>query len=155
MLLLSKSLPVRIEYEISRFEIFREADPAVSPFPGRTMELLSLNLVPDPLININNIIDLSSQSDNEVIKVSVPEGKHALYGLVKINGFMQVINGAPGATGPVLNHYDSTAVKKYLSHMSEAIEKRTGPLTEHIRALFTDSMELEGIQLVGRNNGGI
>ncbi len=28
--------------------------------------------------------------------------------------------------------------------MSDAIEKRTGPLSENIRALFTDSMELEG-----------
>ena len=28
--------------------------------------------------------------------------------------------------------------------MSDAIEKRTGPLSGNIRALFTDSMELEG-----------
>jgi len=101
-----KKLTGPAEYEVSQFELFKEADPAVSsPFPGRTMELLSLKLVPDPFNDISQTTDLSVQLKNEVIKVSVPEGKHALYGLVKINGFMQVINGAPGATGPVLNHY--------------------------------------------------
>jgi hypothetical protein len=140
-----KKLKGPLDYEISKFEIFREADPAISsPFPGRTMELLSLNLVPDPLTNTDQIIDLNSFLDNEVIKISVPTGKYALYALVKINGFMQVINGAPGATGPVLNHYNKTFVKQFLNRMSDAIEKRTGPLSGHIRSLFTDSMELEG-----------
>jgi hypothetical protein len=134
-----------LDYEISFFDLFKEADPAVSsPFPGRTMELLSLKLVPDLLTGISDVTDLPYQSDNVSVKFSVPEGKHALYGLIKINGFMQVINGAPGATGPVLNHFNKTAVKKYLNNMSETIQGRIGPLSGRIRALFTDSMELEG-----------
>ena len=121
-----KKLTGPLDYEISKFEIFKEADPAVSsPFPGRTMELLSLILVPDPMAGMDQVKDLMEQSGNETIKISIPEGKHALYGLVKITGFMQVINGAPGATGPVLNHYDQAAVRKYLEHMSSEIEKRT------------------------------
>jgi len=140
-----KKLTGPLDYEISKFEIFKEADPAVSsPFPGRTMELLSLKLVPDPLTGMDQVIDISDQTTNESFKISVPEGKYALHGLVKIHGFMQVINGAPGATGPVLNHYNEPAVKKYLGIMSETIEKRTGLLSGHIRALFIDSMELEG-----------
>jgi hypothetical protein len=140
-----KKLTGPLVYEISRYEIFKEADPAVSsPFPGRTMELLTLNLVPDPLTSIDQVIDLSDHTGNEVIKISVPKGKYALYGLVKVHGFMQVINGAPGATGPVLNHYNEEAVKKYLNHMSDAIQKKLGPLSNQIRALFTDSMEMEG-----------
>ncbi len=140
-----KKLSGPAEYEISKFEIFKEADPAISsPFPGRTMELLSLKLVPDPVTGIEQATDLSFRSGRETIKVSVPPGKHALYGLVRINGFMQVINGAPGATGPVLNHYNSSVVNSYLTRMSGAIEGRIGPLSEKIRALFTDSMELEG-----------
>ena len=140
-----KKLTGPIDYEISKYEIFREADPPVSsPFPGRTMELLSLKLVPDILSFMDEVIDLSGQTDNETIRVSVPKGKHALYGLVKINGFMQVINGAPGATGPVLNHYSKQAVRKYLDIMSGTIERKTGSLSGQVRALFTDSMELEG-----------
>jgi len=140
-----KKLTGPLDYEISSFEIFKEADPPVSsPFPGRTMELLSLYLVPDPLPGLEYITDLSSSIKGETIRFSVPEGKHALYGLVKINGFMQVINGAPGATGPVLNHFDAAAVSKFLLNMSDSIEKRIGPLAGYLRALFTDSMELEG-----------
>ncbi len=134
-----------LDYEISKFEIFREADPAVSsPFPGRIMELLSLNLVPDPLTGFDDIRPLPAGPGNETIKISIPRGKYALYALVKINGFMQVINGAPGATGPVLNHYNVEAVLRYLDRMSDTIEKRIGHLSDNIRALFTDSMELEG-----------
>jgi hypothetical protein len=133
------------DYEISQFELFKEGDPAVSsPYPGRTMKLLSLKLVPDPLNDINTVTDLHEQINNEVIKFSIPSGKHALYALIKIEGFMQVINGAPGATGPVLNHYNEAAVRKYLTRMSSAIEAKTGKLSDHIRALFTDSLELEG-----------
>jgi hypothetical protein len=140
-----KKLTGPVDYEISRFELYKESDPAVSsPFPGRTMELLALNLVPDPLTTMDQVIDLSYKSENESIRISVPVGKFALYALVKISGFMQVINGAPGATGPVLNHFNDFAVRKYLNNMSGAIEKRTGPLSDNIRALFTDSMELEG-----------
>jgi hypothetical protein len=140
-----KKLTGPVDYEISKFGLFKEADPAISsPFPGRIMELLSVCLVPDPLAEMSQVIDLTGHSSGETLKISVPEGKYALYSLVKINGFMQVINGAPGATGPVLNHYNKEAVKKYLDNMSGAIEKKTGPLSEHIRALFTDSMELEG-----------
>ena len=58
--------------------------------------------------------------------------------------FMQVIQGAPGAGGPVLNHYNEEAVKKYLSHMSLTITEKLGSLSQHIRALFCDSLELEG-----------
>jgi hypothetical protein len=140
-----KKLNGPLDYEISEFEIFREADPAISsPFPGRTMELLTLTLVPDPLSATDQIVDLNSLSGKKVLKISVPKGKYSLYALVKINGFMQVINGAPGATGPVLNHYNKAFVSQYLNRMSDAIQKRTGPLSGNIRALFTDSLELEG-----------
>lgn len=140
-----KKLTGPLDYEISEFEIFREADPAISsPFPGRTMQLLSLKLVPDPVAGIEQVTELPAEEGRETIKIQVPPGKHALYALVRINGFMQVINGAPGATGPVLNHYDAATVRAYLDRMSDTIEKQAGPLSENVRSLFTDSMELEG-----------
>lgn len=140
-----KKLTGPLDYEISDFELFKEADPAVSsPFPGRTMNLLSLKLVPDPLSSLDQVKDISDQIKNRTFRVSVPDGKHAMYGLVKIDGYMQVINGAPGATGPVLNHFNDVAVKQYLDRMSDAIESKTGKLSSNIRALFTDSLELEG-----------
>ena len=85
--------------------------------------------------------------DKEVdgtFKFKVPDGKYVLFALVKIRGFLEVINGAPGATGPVLNHFNKPAVQKYLNNMSDKIQNRLGPLSGNIRSLFTDSMELEG-----------
>lgn len=132
-------------FEISKFAIFKTVDPGVTvPFPGRTFELLSLKLVPNPMDGIDQVIDLSDQIGNEVIRVEVPEGKYVFYALVKVNAFASVINGAPGAAGPILNHMDKAAVNKYLHHMSDTIQAKTGPLKNHIRSMFTDSMELEG-----------
>ena len=80
----------------------------------------------------------------ENIKIDIPPGKHVFYALVNIKSFASVINGAPGAAGHILNHMDEVAVRKYLDRMSETIEAKTGPLCDHLRALFSDSMELEG-----------
>ncbi len=132
-------------FETSRFNIFDHVDPGVTvPCPSRTFEILSLKLVPDPMSSLDQVIELSDKKDDQIIKVDIPEGKYAFYALVKVDSFACVINGAPGAAGPILNHMDKAAVRKYLDHMSETIQKRTGPLSNHLRALFTDSMELEG-----------
>jgi hypothetical protein len=140
-----KKLEGPLDYEVSLFELFKEADPAISsPFAGRTMEMLSVQLAPSVITNVKDVKDLSDQIVNGTIRCKIPEGKYVLYALVKINGFMEVIQGAPGATGPVLNHYNEEAVKKYLAKMSETIQEKIGPLSTQIRSLFTDSLELEG-----------
>ncbi|MFZ2287438.1 MAG: glycosyl hydrolase [Bacteroidales bacterium] len=134
-----------IDFSVSRDEILAGADPAVSsPWPGRTSRLLSLVLVPDPLVKEDQIIDFTDRTESEYINLFIPEGNHAFYALVEITGFMEVINGSPGASGPVLDHFSEAAVREYLERMSVAIEAGTGPLWKHLRALFTDSMELEG-----------
>ncbi len=141
----TKKLEGPLDYEVSLFELFKEADPAISsPFPGRTTEMLSVKLVPSLLNKLEDIKDLSGQIPNGYIKCKIPAGKYVLYAMVKIHGFMEVIQGSPGATGPVLNHYNEAAVKKYLAKMSNMIQEKTGALSSHIRSLFSDSLELEG-----------
>ncbi len=141
----TKRLEGPMDYEISLFDLFKEADPNFSSiFPGRQMEMLSVKLVPEQLDNISQVVELSEQIITQTIKHKIPPGKHILYGTVKMLGSMEVINGAPGATGPVLNHYNEAAVKKYLYHMSDTIQQKIGPLSNHIRAFFTDSLEIEG-----------
>ncbi len=141
----TKKLEGAMDYEASVFDLLKEADPAVSsPYARRKIDILSVKLVPDPLNNLDEAKDLSEQVKTGYITATIPKGKYVLYTLVKIHGFLEVINGAPGANGPVLNHYNKAAVTKYLNHMSDGIQKKTGPLSKHIRALFTDSMELEG-----------
>jgi hypothetical protein len=141
-----KKLTGPTQYETSLFNLLRMADPALSsPYSGRVPHLVSLRLVPDPVNSLDQEMDISDKiGANELFTIDVPKGKHALYALVRIDSFGEVINGAPGSDGPTLNHLDKEAVAKYLNRMSDVIEKKTGPLSKNIRSLFTDSLELEG-----------
>lgn len=137
-------------YETSQFNLFNNVDPDITVHnPSRTFEILSLKLVPDPMSGLDQVIELSDKRKDEIIRVEVPAGKHVFYALIRVNSFASVINGAPGAAGPILNHMDKVAVRKYLDHMSDTIQKKTGPLSNHLRAFFTDSMELEGCNWTG------
>lgn len=132
-------------YETSQFNLFKNVDPGVTePCSSRTFEILSLKLVPDPMSSLDQVIELSDKRKDEIIRIEVPAGKYVFYALIKVDSFASVINGAPGAAGPILNHMDKLAVRKYLDNMSDTIQKKTGPLSNHLRAFFTDSMELEG-----------
>lgn len=128
---------------IVRDSLCEKAMPKVSsPYKGNTKELMMLRLYPNPASNTNDYVDVI-QADS-LITITVPEGEYTLAALVKITGFLEVINGAPGAAGPVLDHFNTEAVNRYLYNMSDKIETQIGPLKGNIRALFTDSMELEG-----------
>ena len=130
-----------LDYEVGVADIIKDAYPAISaPFAGRTSKLISLHLVPSPLNSLDEVKAIPVETGKKAYRMSVPSGSHLLYGLVEFDGFSEVINGAPGADGGVLNHYHQAAVEKYLRRMSDAI----GPLAKHIRCFFTDSLELEG-----------
>lgn len=130
-----------VAYEAIVADLIKDAYPAISaPFTGRVAKLISLSLVPTPLNSMDDIKDIPLEAIKSSYRIPIPPGTHMLYGLVEFDGFSEVINGAPGANGPVLNHYHKTAVEQYLQHMSEAL----GPLTKHLRCFFTDSLELEG-----------
>ena len=137
---------------IIRDSLCAKAMPKVSsPYKGNTKELMLLKLYPNPASNVKDGITIWSALrqaqgplPDSVYSIEVPEGDYTLAALVKINGFLEVINGAPGAAGPVLDHFNTEAVNRYLYNMSDKIEAQIGPLKGNIRALFTDSMELEG-----------
>jgi len=141
----TKTLEGPMDYEAPVSELFKKADPTIySPFAEKKMEILAIKLLPSTVNSAEEAKDISDNISNGVIKYKIPGGKYVLYALIKIRGFMQVIQGAPGANGPVLDHYNQVAVKKYLSHISRAISEKLGPLFSHIRAFFCDSLELEG-----------
>lgn len=140
---------------IIRDSLCAKAMPNVSsPYKGNTKELMSLKLYPNPASSVDEgitfwttqskVLEPVERPVDSIITIEVPEGNYTLAALVKINGFLEVINGAPGAAGPVLDHFNTEAVNRYLYNMSDKIEAQIGPLKGHIRALFTDSMELEG-----------
>ena len=112
----------------------------VSAYHDPQKELFSAVLVPIEMNDLSQALPVNISQ----LEFDVPKGEHVLYYLVKITGFMAVINGAPGASGPVLNHYSQPAVEKYLNRLSDKLNSKIGPLGNHFRALFTDSIELEG-----------
>ncbi|WP_263385035.1 glycosyl hydrolase [Granulicella arctica] len=116
----------------------------VSSYKDSQKELFGLRLVPSQVGAVTAGVAVDDQLHKEFIELDLPAGEHVLYFLVKVTGFMGVINGAPGATGPVLNHYSGKAVERYLDRLSTRLTAKIGPLGEHFRAFFTDSIELEG-----------
>jgi hypothetical protein len=107
-------------------------------------ELWDLRLTPAQLETFDPGQQLIGQMVDGTLTVDVPAGDHVLHILVRQTGFAAVINGAPGADGPVLNHYNAAAVRRYLDRMSDALENKVGSLGRAFRAMFCDSLELEG-----------
>ncbi|MVZ62290.1 glycosyl hydrolase [Sphingobacterium humi] len=145
VLVYAETLEGPLQFETSQFNICQAVDPGVTDKnPLRKPEILSLHLAKDPMHSLAEATDLSAKRKDELIHVDVPAGKHVLYAVVKFNSFAQVINGAPGASGSILNHMDKQAVQNYLNRMSNTMQNRIGALSQFIRSLFSDSMELEG-----------
>ncbi len=134
-----------VHLTLTQEELIHEVNPPlVSPYRDALKELIHLTLVPLNLEAETEQIVLNNQLGKNEIAIEIPPGKYVLYFLVKLTGFMAVINGAPGADGPVLNHYDAGAVKRYLNRISDKLSAKLGPLHQQVRAFFTDSIELEG-----------
>ena len=125
-------------------ELLREAAPKVySGYKGATSELHALYLAPTEMDTFTPAVPIPFTPGSEAVSIDVPAGKHVLYALVKVTGFQSVILGAPGAAGPVLNHYSPQAVEKFLNNMSSKLFPAIQGL-KGFRSLFCDSMELEG-----------
>ncbi|WP_343306750.1 glycosyl hydrolase [Chitinophaga niabensis] len=109
-----------------------------------SMELFGLRLSPARLNTFSPGTDLHAQIKEDEIIVDVPAGEHVLYSIVKFKGYASVTLGAPGASGPVLDHYNKAAVQRYLDRMSDAITAGIGNMGDHFRSVFVDSLELRG-----------
>lgn len=126
-------------------ELLDKVDPKIHS-KNKTVykDLVMARLLPKKSENFTEGIELTGGIKNDELTIDVPKGKHVLYYVVKLTGYMAVINGAPGAAGPVLNHYSKDATEAYLNRISDFISGKIGDMGGHIRAMFCDSMELEG-----------
>jgi len=131
--------------KITRNDLQALVDPPISSKNEKKYkELAALRLAPANLESLGRVINLDAEIGNDELTINVPDGNHVLYFLVKITGFMAVMFGAPGASGPVLNHFNKAAVEGYLNRMSAAIVPKLGSMGKNFRSVFTDSLELEG-----------
>ena len=146
--LLTAAIPLTpgLHYEFSKFDLFRRLDPGVSiTNPAREPHLVVAYLVPDSINDLQQAKDVTAEFAKGNYSFDTPsEGKYQLYAMVQFDSFASVINGAPGAAGSILDHMNQGAVTRYLNHMYDAIQAKTGPLSRWLRSFFVDSMELEG-----------
>ena len=133
------------KFTISRDEVLRMADARIAnPRSNPDKELMFIRLMPKNVEEFTPGVSYDGQAGNGQITVDVPQGEHVLYFFVKLSGYSRVILGAPGASGPVVNHLDGKAVRRYLDKFSDAMHFTRGKLKGEIRAAFCDSFELEG-----------
>jgi hypothetical protein len=134
--------PATVTVEVA--ELLKEAAPeGMSMYKDATSEIHSICLAPVQMDSFTPPAWLPFDKSKDTISVNVPAGEHVLYAMVKVTGFQAVINGAPGAAGPVLNHYNNQSVMKFLNRMSDNLFPAIKGL-KPFRAMFCDSMELEG-----------
>lgn len=126
----------------------RRNDESIVSADGR---LMFLRLVPAGLTRFEpgtNVMSLVKPDGT--VELDVPAGKFTLYGGMHEIGFSFVKLGAPGADGPVVDHLNARAVRKYLDHMSSTLGPALGgKLGNQIRAMFVDSLELDRANWTG------
>ncbi len=119
-------------------------EPEVEP------RLVFLRLVPDEQeFRLGEEMKDSALSGGR-IRLPIPAGNYTLYCGLLEEGFSHVKLGAPGADGPVVDHFNAAAVKRYLENMSQNLSPALGgQLGNALRAMFVDSLELDHANWTG------
>ena len=103
-------------------------------------ELVYIRLMPARVDEFTEGTSFDSLVNKDQITVQVPAGEHVIYFFVKMTGYMNVINGAPGASGPVLNHFNKDAVLAYLSRLSDKVHFNDPSMLEKWEKYFGYSL---------------
>ena len=108
-------------------------------------EALSSDEVPETENGQPAIIDLTGEYKwYGRLNYEVGKGSFLyVYGMVQ-KGHREVMHGALGASGPVMDHYRQSVTSAYLSRLLKISEDTGIPLSALVRALFCDSIELGG-----------
>jgi len=135
-----------INIDLNKFLSFKShhTPGTVNVKPTSDVELFSAKLIPVNVKSLDEIIDITSEVKNNKLVYKTDGKDYELVFVYNERNFKSVYHGSPGADGPIMDHYKTKAVRGYLNRL-KAIEKETGlSLSELIRALFCDSIELSG-----------
>lgn len=128
--------------------LYRKAKEALSrrmQEEAKSREVVFIRLVPENIQTVAEITDLTDTfRQNGKLSFTVPPGRyHLAYGILQRSN-REVMHGAPGAAGPVMDHYRKEITLAYLGRLQKISEDTGIPLSRMIRALFCDSIELDG-----------
>lgn len=105
-------------------------------------------LIPIPVTNLEEIKDITQKIQKGSFQI--PAGNFEISVISWRNKFRDVMHGAPGGDGPVLDHFNKKAVEKYLNRTSDGLKPALGEdLGKSIRSMFCDSIELSGANWTG------
>jgi hypothetical protein len=140
-----------IELEVVDLEGPTWVSREVPPRDGAHRRLLQARLFPARIRDLAEGRDvMSAVGADGHLSLDVPAGSHRLYLVTWRNRFRDVFLGAPGGSGPVLDHFNRQVVERYLERLATHLEPALGtPLGRRIRAMFCDSIELEGANWTG------
>ncbi len=121
--------------------------PALFEFDKKNLHdnavIKQAKLIPVPVNDLSEMMDITEDVNSGF--VTIPEGEFEISVISWRNKFRDVMFGAPGADGPVLDHFNKAAVEKYLKRTEDGLKPTFGEnLGKHIRSVFCDSIELEG-----------
>jgi hypothetical protein len=132
-------------HTLSVQEILDSIEPDVYvKYDKKQKELFMLRLAPKTMNKFEEGKDITNKIKNGKITLNVPKGEYVLYCVARLYGYVGVTRGAPGAKGPVLNHYNKEAVTRYLNRTSNYVNGKMGNMGNYLRSVFCDSLELEG-----------
>ncbi len=113
--------------------------------PEAKYEILYLRLIPKNIADVSQIIDLTPEFNvKQSITYQVPEGEYDLAYAAIRSSYRQVYLGVKGASGLSMDHFRADLVQEYLEQLLKIAQDTGVALSEIIRALFCDSIELEG-----------
>ena len=133
------------ENEESLYDKLLNAQRYMRQRQTNNIEVLFIQLVPLDMKNISEIIDLTDEYNlNRQLNYTIPNGRyHLVYGILQ-KSYREVMHGATGGAGPVMDHYRKDVTLAYLNRLLKISEDTGISLQELFRALFCDSIELDG-----------
>ena len=139
----------RVQCTVTQFMVPGRYEGAV-PMPNDAhRKLLQLKLVPRNATSMDQVIDAIKAVDESgrfypgKLGRRLPGGEYLLYAVTLQREFRRVGQGAPGAEGLVLDHYNRQAIEQYLKRISDELAPVFGGrLGNAFRAVFCPSLEL-------------
>lgn len=139
---------------IQGFDLYTEkiSGPANYSFKKENIkegaEIKQALLLPIPVNGIDKAKNITEDIQQGIVKI--PAGNFEISIISWRNKFREVMHGAPGGDGPVLDHFNKTAVEKYLQRTYDGLKPTFGEnLGKYIRSMFCDSIELSGANWTG------
>jgi hypothetical protein len=119
--------------------------PLKDVLKSEQQELRFVKVHPKRMTSLEQVRDLPLPAgDDQALEVEIGEGDHIISFGILDRGYCKVTLGVPGAAGPTMDHMQKSVTRAYLDRLRGVEETWGEPLSNHVRAIFCDSIETMG-----------